>query len=236
MPTASDLALEERDFWLEMTDRWTNGFAPELWEDRPPTEKDVVVFFDPGPDLARRASEWGHDLPDVDLASLAAFASGLADLEAGSWSSDEPDLATRAYEARRFLLGDRLIHWAVPWLDVVGRRYPKYEDAAHHDRDTLLKLADVMRLAPELPGREGLLVEGEDSFGPMEVPAGEPWTSSLWSGALILEGVGENDDLTAYYEAAATRWGDLATRHPGSAQLWLDLAVRARATASTCAA
>jgi hypothetical protein len=232
MPTASDLALEERDFWLDLAGRWGPKDASDLWADRPPKEKAVVVFFDPGPDLNRRAAEWGHELPDVDLPSLSAFASGLADLEAESWLTDKPDLATRAYEARRFLVGDRVLHWAVPWLDAVGCCYPAHEEPAFSDRDTLLGLADIMRVSPELPGVEGLLVEGEDSLGPNENLEGSAWSSSLWSGALILDAMGEIADLAAFYETAAAHWSDLADRHPGSAQLWLDLAARARHTAS----
>ncbi|MGB8360513.1 MAG: hypothetical protein WCE80_03870 [Acidimicrobiia bacterium] len=232
MPTASELALEERDLWFDLAGRWSRRYSPEVWDDRPPTEAAVVVFFDPMPDLSRRASVWGHDLPGADLASLAAFASALADLEGDSWSSEKPDLATRAYETRRFLLGDRVIHWAVPWLDAVGRSYPAHHDAAHHDRDALLGLADVMRVAPELPGAEGLQVAGEDSFGPTEIVAGEAWVGSLWSGALTLDGMSEMGDSAEFYVAAATKWAELADRRPGSAQLWLDLAARARRTAS----
>lgn len=229
MPTASDVAHEERDLWLEVAGHWDSEQVPEVWEDRPPTEKSVVVFFDPMPDLTRRASDWGHRLPGPDLASLSSFASGLADLEADSWASDKPDLATRAYEARRRLVGDRVIHWAVPWLDVVGRCYPAHRDIAHRDHDALLELADVMRVAPELPGTEGLRVAGEDSFGPTEITS-DAWTTSLWSGALIVGGLGEIVDLQAFYRAAATQWGEVADLHPGSRQLWLDLAARARHT------
>lgn len=237
MPTATEEAAAERDFWADLSGRWTDSHAPELWNDRPPTETSVVVFFDPIEDLERRARRWGHGLAGADLASLSEFAAGLASVEARSWSQDAPQTATQAYEARRFLVGDRLIHWAVPWLDSVGRCFPMHRLAAHDDRDRLLEIAETMRVAPATASREGLYMEGEDSFGPMEIPASDMWFRSLWSGDLIFDTTlgsmseAATSDLTVLYEVSAGRWDGFAERYPGSAQIWLDLSERAVRTA-----
>ena len=37
------------------------------------------------------------------------------------------------------LTSDRLIHWAVPWLDAAGRCYPSHRHRAHQARDVLLE-------------------------------------------------------------------------------------------------
>ena len=234
MPTASERALSEAADWQRLAGHWDSEETPDVWADRPPREKDVVVFYDPGEDLNKRVGDWGHRLPDHDLASLAGFAAALARTEAEGWDSGAGDIATRAYEARRFLLGDRVLHWAVPWLDAVGQSYARYRDHAHTDRDFLLNLADEMRVAPTIPGREGLVAEGEDSFGPLDTNADrDAWVSSLWSGDLTLRPTG---DLATTYESAATRWRAFAVRHPGSAQIWTDLADRATTTAAILAA
>ena len=183
----------------------------------------------------KRASDWGYDLPNVDLSTLATFAAGLASAEAEGWEQDKPDLATRAYESRRFLLGDRIIHWAVPWLDAIGRHYPEHLDAAHSDRNMLLDLADEARVAPALPGREGIRVSGEDSYGPMDLnQPQEKWLDSLWSGTVLLGDEYESTmDLAVLYRGEAERWSAMATDHPGAAEVWGDLSLRATATAAT---
>lgn len=196
MPTASERARAEKQGWMNLA-----GLAA------PPSEKDVVVFYDPAPDLRRRG------IADDDLASLARFASGLCEAEARGWEEEDRDVATRAYEERRFLVGDRIIAWAVPWLDAVG---------AHEERDFLLDRGDEMRVAPILPGREGLQPAGEDSFGSLRQGIG--MVDSLWSGAVTF-------DSPPDYLKAATKWEALAAEHPGSAQLWTDLAERARRSA-----
>ena len=231
MPTATERALAEKELWAGLGDHWSHEAVPELWADRSPTEVDVVVFYDPAANLNRRAGEWGHELPGHDLSSLASFALGLAAAEADAWETGTRDIATRAYEARRFLLADRMVHWAVPWLDTVGRDNDSHRETAHSDRDILLAFGDEMRVAPLTPGREGLHVEGEDSFGPLDhnqrnLP---DWIRSVWSGAIVLK-ADSSSDLVGLFEDAANRWSQLASDHPGSAQLWVDLSERAART------
>lgn len=222
--------------------------APQDWDDVPPTEAEVVAFSDPADDLAKRAGSWGHELPDVSLWSLASFGAGLAMAEAQAWERDEPHVSTRAYADRRFLLGDRILHWAVPWLDTAGRCYPVYRESAHKGRELLLRLGDRLRPSPDLGATEGLAPPGEDAYGPLtlDVPLGD-WVRSLWSGAVILDatvrsligGSGELDlggpgraDVAMLFEVAAARWTTMAAAHPGSARLWRDLAARAEGTAA----
>lgn len=212
-----------------MAGHWTREACPEAWGDRPPTERDLIRYSDPAEDLSRRASKWGHKLAGEDLAGLALFAAGLAEAEGLSWVSGGGDLALRAYEARRFLLSDRIIHWAVPWLEAVRRRHQACSEAAASDRGFLLRLGDEMRVAPLLPGREGLRPEGEDSYGPTAMTDDGAWLESLWSGVVLLDTEDRPDPET--YDAAADGWVALATAHPGSAEIWSDLAARARSTA-----
>jgi len=202
----------------------------------------VILFHDPRTDLEERARQWGYQLQEVDLSALAVFAAGLASAEAEGWELDKPDIATRAYESRRFLLADRIIHWAVAWLNGIDRSYPEYRELARSDRTFLLGLADEARVAPKLSGKEGLLVSGEDSLGPTE-PI-EPlirWLGSLWSGDLLAGAtwrsrtVPDPTSLVPHYEGAAGYWSTLADAHPGSAQLWLDLSARARRTSKMVA-
>jgi hypothetical protein len=209
--TAPERARAEADRWVELARHWTESG---------PTETAVVVFYDPKTDLERRASDWGHTFDAVDLSALALFAAGLAITEAEAWEEETLDVATRAYEARRFLLGDRIIHWAVPWLEAMQAR---------SDCGFLLDLADEMQLAPQLPGREGLQAHGEDSYGPIGVGVGD--TRSLWSGAVILK---SPDDPVHLYRQASARWDELAQARPGSSQLWADLSERAAASADAC--
>ena len=246
MPTASERSLAEARRWAGLAKRWSREEADVLWDDRPPTERDVIRYFDPIEDLAEKARRSGYQLEDPSLPSLAGFAGDLADSEGRHWRDGDADLATRAYEARRFLVGDRIIHWAVPWLDAVGRCYPGFREDAHGDRDFLLEVADEMRVEPLLPGREGLVVEGEDTFGRIQLVDGlSQWLRSLWSGHLMLEATraslrSEGTDpslqtLALLYEVSASRWLGVAERHSGSAQIWTDLAARAQGTAQLLA-
>ena len=229
MPTASETARAEAERWEELAAHWTPEAAPGLWEKRPPIEREVVVFHDPADDLHTRAQEWAHEFEEHDLSSLAAFACGLALSEAEAWDSGSADVATRAYEGRRYLLGDRIIHWAVPWLEAVRLQDEQHAETAETDRDFLLDLGDEMRVAPLLPGSEGLVLEGYDSFGPIEHEH-HGHLRSLWSGALWIH-LHEGVDLARYYADAALRWEAMALTRTGSAQLWADLAQRAVNTA-----
>lgn len=190
-PSAAEKTRAERARWRELATHST------------PTEHQVMVIYDPGSDLDRRAGEWGHQFPGHDLGSIALFAAALAQTEADAWDDGTLDVATRAYEARRFLLSDRVIHWAVPWLLA--------SDEAD-DAGFLLDLGDEMRVAPALPGREGLVAKGEDSYGPLDQ------TGGIWSGWVGVSAEPENPHGF---------WTDLAELHAGSAQLWFDLAARA---------
>lgn len=213
--------------------RWEEKGESAGWVGRSPTELATVVFFDPATDLDRRAGHWGHRLAAHDLSAIARFAAGLAQAEAEAWESDQPDIATRAYEARRRLLGDRLIHWAVPWLDAVVQAFPGRASQAGEDRDLLLRIGDEMRVAPESMRAEGLVAPEEDSFGPLVVDVSiEDLVTSLWSGLVLLLPASVEPGLGARYVKAARSWRDLAEHHSGSAALWLDLAARAERTAA----
>ncbi len=182
------------------------------------TEAEVVRFHDPGPDLDRRAGAWGHRLSGHHFGELARFAAALAVAEAEAWERDEPHVATKAYEDRRFLVGDRIVHWAVPWLEAEG---------AGAALVTLLELGDLHRPAPA--GGEGAAPPGEDAFGPLalEAPLADR-LRSLWSGIVL----GRRAATPGLYEHAADRWRSLAAAHPGTAGLWRDLAARATRTAA----
>ncbi len=249
MPTASERSATEAERWRGLSHRWSPERIPEIYADLPPAEHAVVAGYDPADDLRRRAADWGFTLRRPHLDELARFAAELAEAEGRAWAEDVPDLAMQAYDTRRRLVGDRIVHWAVPWLDAVGRGYP--DVAGVGDRDTILDLGDEMRIAPALTGSEGLAVPGEDAFGPIEPQEPLPrHLCSLWSGQVLLgtdhaisqdlpreldptrlaePGFGEA--LSARYETAAGRWRSLAGAHPGSAALWLDLGNRADRTA-----
>ncbi len=208
---AADAARAEAEVWAGLA----GAGLPEV------TEADVVRFHDPGADLERRARLWGYPLGAGDLADLCRFGAALALAEADAWDADEPHIATRAYEDRRFLLGDRIVHWAVPCLDAAG---------AATARDALLDLGDRLRPAPRLTGREGSVPPGHDEYGPLapEVPLDE-MLGSLWSG--LVDGGAD----PRRYEEAAARWERLAEERPGTAALWHALAGRAASTAARLA-
>jgi hypothetical protein len=234
MPTASERAALEAERWRGIASRWSPDEVPDLYRDRPPAEHAVVVFYDPVEDLERRTSEWEFAMARPHLDELARFASSLAEAEGRAWADDVPDLAVRAYEGRRLLLSDRIAHWAVPWLDAVGRRYPG-RGGAVRDRDTILEIADEMRIAPALSGTEGLVVPGEDAFGPIVIDTPlDRLLQSLWSGEVMLEAADSPE--AGHYRAVAERWRSVAHAHAGSARLWLDLAARADRTAEAVGA
>lgn len=163
-------------------------------------------------------------MPSHELGALALFAASLAETEAHAWDQSAFDVATRAFESRRFLLADRIVHWAVPWLVFAKSLQPGTTRAAQSDIDFLLALGDEMRVAPVLTGREGLVIEGEDSYGPLAKVSIE----SLWAGMVVINTA--NPPPPDRFAEAARIWSEFAAHHPGSAQLWLDLAHRARAT------
>jgi hypothetical protein len=257
MPTRSDAASSaeaEARHWATLSRTWRAGDHPELWNDLPPIEHDVVRFYRPDGDLERRAAYWGYSFQAADLADLCRFGAALARAEAGAWEHDEPHIATRAYADRRYLLGDRLMHWAVPWLDAAGRCHPPERDNAEQALAIVLDLGDRLRPAPALSaGTEGLFPPGEDSFGPIETEI--PLRShllSVWSGRVVMRATlaslggrplpkrtvpcgwladpAMRELIRVMYEVSAPRWTRLAREHPGSARLWLDLADRAHRT------
>ena len=250
MPTASEAAAAERDRWMEVAAAAT---ALRRLADLVPTEASVVRFFDPAADLERRAGQWGYRFGERDLADLARFAAALAATEAGAWEEDDPVLATRSLEARRFLIGDRIVHWAVPWLDQTGRCYPSRREEAHAAAAAVLEISGLHRLAPE-PGGEGTTPPGEDAFGPLDISADpSEFLLSLWSGVVLLDATatsmlgrpaqraelasdsGARRDLADLYRLVAGRWLGFALRNPGTARLWKDLSVRAHRTAERLA-
>lgn len=253
MPTAPEAAAAaeaEAAAWAELADRWRGGPFPG-YVDTPGAEAPVLRFFDPASDLAHRGESWGYQFTECDLADVCRFAAGLATAEGAAWGAGERDIATRAYSDRRFLLSDRVLHWAVPWLDAVGRCYPPMREDAHSSRDRLLDLGDRHRPAPDLADGEGIYQPGHDAFGPLVQRPITEVIGSLWSGLVILgatlasitgeelspEDVSTDDlarhrgSLGTYYEVAAARWARLGRDHPGSGALWRDLSRRADVTA-----
>ena len=243
---AASAAAHEAASWLTIADA-----VPSEWGDVVAGESEVIRFHDPSSDLERRAARWSHRLPDHRLPSLALFAAALAHAESEAWERDEPHLATQAYEDRRFLAGDRIVHWAVPWLDTVGRCYADLRAVAHAARNSLLEIADHLRVAPDL---DGASAPGEDAYGPVAPHTTDgPALRSLWSGTVLLDAtlrsmtggtdveaaIADRDhrtDLSALYWIAGGRWAGMADRHPRSAALWRSLAQRADRTCVALAA
>jgi hypothetical protein len=217
MPTrpespAADTARREAEGWADLADGIDAAGLGTV------TEHAVIPEFDPADDLARRARRWSYELPDHGLAHLCRLAAGLADVEAAAWADRDPIIATRAAEDRRFLFGDRIVHWAVPVLV-----------AADSDVSILLTLGDRMRPAPAESVGEGLLLPGHDIYGPADEPTPlDARLASLWGG--WPPGHTRDGDPVAHYARAAATWAGLATTHPGTEAMWTALAVRARKT------
>lgn len=220
--------LEEVDVWAGLA----RGVDDLLvgWDDLRPAEALVVDVYNPAPDLQRRAMAWGHEFSTGELPEVLRFGAGLALAEAEAWEHDRPDVATRALSDRRFLLGDRILHWAVPWLMAVGGR-------GMGVGTDLLALGDHHRPEPELVGNEGLTMPGEDRYGPLTpVPL-----SSLLAGAVVTEETAARwgssreslrrgavpEGAREWLRERAREWQRLRSAHPGSAALWRDLADRA---------
>jgi len=215
---ASTASHAESHVWRRLAQQWAPVSAPI-----PPTES-AVTGHDPRSDLKARTARWGYTLGGGDLADLCRFGAALALAEAEAWASNDPALAARAYADRRFLLGDRLIHWAVPWLTAAAETH----DGALDSRADLLELGDLHRPAPRLSGAEGLHPPGEDSFGKQEVSLSIA-LSTLAGGVVLFGGAGSAS--VSHYRTATRRWMQLAADHPGTEALWADLARRARVTA-----
>ena len=172
--------------------------------------------------------------------------------EADAWERDDAIVATQAFEDRRFLFADRVVHWAVPWADVAGRCHPHVRPQADRLRDALLDLGERLRPAPLLTGSEGLHPPGEDSYGPVAQGAGlRSSLASLHCGTVIFEATVQSMtgssggrtftaaqladhrlrvDLASLFENASMRWSRMAGEHPGTERLWRDLACRAAMT------
>ncbi len=228
MTSAAEGARDEADLWASLIDA-----EPEEWDDVPATESATVGFFDPTEDLAARTARWSHTLPDTHLGSIAAFAAGLAVAEADAWERDEPHIATRAFEDRRFLVSDRVIHWAVPWLDALAAAYPQLRDRALDQRTVLLELGDRLRPAPALTDTEGTVPDGHDSIGPLDPPGA---LGTVRTGLVMMRPTRQHattdTELAELHDSAAARWRGLAWQHKGTEQLWIDLVERAEATAA----
>lgn len=256
---AAHSAHSEASTWLEIARAWSARDHPAVWCDVPGAEASVVGLYDPRDDLLGRMKAWGYPSEALDLADLARFAAGLAQAEAEAWTDDRAHVATQAYADRRFLLGDRILHWAVPWLEMVSRWYPESADQAHESRRQLLELGDRHRPAPAMSGTEGLVVPGFDGLGPLDsgVTLAELMLS-VWSGVVLsipqlsemrhtrliqrvvepqwLHDTKISGHLGSAYRDAARGWDRLTTDHPGSSQLWRDLGHRARQTAARLSA
>lgn len=177
---------------------WTDLLR--LGESAFPDGREVdVTGFDPEQDLRRRGRRWGHELPSTRLPDVVAFGVALAGVEFAAWGDDDPVVATRAYEDRRFLFGDRLVHWVVPMA--LASVIPAAADLCA----AMLRLGDRLRVAPDLTGTEGLHPPGEDSFGPFATPlAADLGDPARW------------ERLAEAHPGTARLWRDLARRASGS--------------------
>ena len=234
---AADRVRREAASWLELAD-----IASQIADGPRATEASIMKTYDPGPDLEKRASFWGHRLDDHTVVAISLFAGGLAAAEADAWADDVPDVAARAATERRFLVADRLIHWAVPWL------YTRPDDSiVHRVLSRLNALSDPLRIAPLVSGNEGITAPGEDRYGPLPPPLSPvgslligdviPYevVSKERSGSAIDELSDEETVLIRHHlDGAATRWNSLIRTWPGSAALWTDLERRARDSVSVC--
>ncbi len=211
MSPASDAARAEAERWAA---------AVATLEDVP-AEADVTGV-DSAAELARRGDRWSYRFVRGDLAEVCLFVAGLAVAEAEAWDDDDPVIATRAHEDRRFVAGDRIVWWAVPWALEVN------PDVA----EMLLQLGESLRVAPALVGTEGLVVPGHDTLGPLEPDRSfDEWLATILSG-VVLHGRRPTVDV---YRTAGAGWTAMATQWPGTAQIWIDLAARAARTAATLA-
>ncbi len=185
MSTAASGAARDLAAWRDALDHAV-ALAPAA------RELDVTGF-DPADDLARRARWWRHRFESDHLAEVLAFGVALAQAEVAAWERGDPVVATKAFEDRRFLFSDRIIHWVVPLTYQSDRLAPL--------REALLGLGERLRPAALLTGDEGIHPPGEDSFGPMD------------RALRVALGPAERwDDLMASHPGTARLWRDLARR------------------------
>jgi hypothetical protein len=211
MSLASDAARVEAARWVAVVN--TLEVVPR--------EADVTGV-DPGIELARRGDRWSYRFATGDLAEVCLFAAGLAVAEADAWDDDDPIIATRAHEDRRFVAGDRVVWWAVPWA----------LEANPTVAGMLLEFGESLRVAPALVGTEGLVVPGHDTLGPIDPDRPlDQWLATVLSGA-VLHGRPPTVDI---YRTAESMWKEMTMQWPGTAQIWIDLAARAARTAAVLA-
>lgn len=185
MSGALDAAARDLADWHRLLER-AEAVLPDAREV-------TVTGFDPSEDLNRRGRWWSHRFPSDRLPDVLAFGVALATAEGDAWGSNDPVVATRAFEDRRFLLSDRVVHWLVPLTYATP--------GAESMRDGLLALGDRLRVAPLLTGDEGIHPPGEDSFGPRATVLGlELGPPERWIG------------LQVAHPGTARLWRDLAVR------------------------
>jgi hypothetical protein len=253
---AAVAAFAESTSWADLAERWRPDGHPAIWDDLPPIERLVIPEVDPGADLARRAQRWGYPMDRGDLSDIALFAAALAQAEGEAWTFADRSVATMAYDDRRFLVSDRLLPWAVPWLRAAARCFPESRRDAEASSRALLDLGERHRPAPHLAGSEGLVPPGHDGFGPLgEEQSLEDRVGSLWGGMVVFDRsiqsltgrplarrratIDRNPEtvgaIATWYEVAAVRWDRLAAGYPGTARFWMDLSQRSLATIGAAA-
>ncbi len=211
-----------------------------------PHELGIVGGFDPTRVLVSSMEQWDYRPRSLTLPELARFGGYLAAISADATTRGDDAGARRADIVRRRLLADRVVHWAVPWLDAIVRSEPAVAAAAQEARNLLLGLAETHQAAPVPKGSEGLLVPGFDSYGPINTDLSDSLATLRCGDVLgrpVLESIGLGINgyavpLTAHQALALgrhfmtvqRRWDYLAGRAPGSSQYWRDLAGRARLT------
>ena len=235
---AADAALaarEELRSWSDLADQADRLLVG--WDDLRPVEVAVVEVYNPAFDLQRRADKWSHKFKAGELPELLRFLAGLALIEAESWESDNPEIATQAIAERRFFFGDRVVHWAIPWLESVRIWDRSRSELANDVQHRLLELGELHRPNPELVDTEGMTAPGEDLFGPLKTPP----PTSLLAGVVVLDKAlsawgssrsSIHGDVPEGYhswrETCAERWETLRASHEGTGALWRDLSARAR--------
>lgn len=185
MSAATDGARRDMDAWRRLLSLVEKGL--------PDAREAAVTGFDPRADLDRRGRWWGHRFGTGSLVEVVAFGVALATAETEAWAADDPVVATRAYEDRRFLFSDRVVHWVVPLTFVT--------EGTTRLREELLALGDRLRPAPLLTGDEGIHPPGEDSYGPR--------TSRL---RVALGPAARWSELAGDHPGTARLWRDLAVR------------------------